>query len=195
MTKTYFIKNSYEHRLNNKFFDDTSFKDEWQREVYLFAKEIATKNNFKRIVDIGCGSGYKLLNNFDNFDTLGIDLPKTVSWLKEMYPKKNWSDQFLPVENFDLLISSDVIEHIPDPDILLDLIIKSNPKLIVLSTPDRDLMYDPDHNGPPTNKAHVREWNTQEFYNYINSKLQVLEHFISNSAQSTQVILATLKKH
>jgi 2-polyprenyl-3-methyl-5-hydroxy-6-metoxy-1,4-benzoquinol methylase len=191
--KTYYIKENYTVRLDNKDFDDTKLTDEWQKEVYEYAKKIAEENNFKTILDIGTGSGYKLIKHFDSYNTLGIDIPKTVLFLKEKYPTKSWSDQFVPITGYDLIISSDVIEHLPDPDILLDLIIQCNPKLIVLSTPERNLLCNIDHNGPPFNKAHVREWTMVEFYNYINSRLDVLEHYISNHNQATQVIKAVLK--
>jgi 2-polyprenyl-3-methyl-5-hydroxy-6-metoxy-1,4-benzoquinol methylase len=191
--KTYYIKENYTARLDNKDFDDTKLTDEWQKEVYEYAKKIAEENNFKTILDIGAGSGYKLIKHFDNYNTLGIDIPKTVSFLKEKYPTKSWSDQFVPVTGYDLIISSDVIEHLPDPDILLDLIIQCDPKLIVLSTPERNLLCKIDHNGPPFNKAHVREWTMVEFYNYISSRLDVLDHYISNHDQATQVIKAVLK--
>ena len=191
--KTYYIKENYTARLDNKDFDDTKLTDEWQKEVYEYAKKIAEENNFKTILDIGTGSGYKLIKHFDNYNTLGIDIPKTVSFLKEKYPTKSWSDQFVPTTGYDLLISSDVIEHLPDPDILLDLIIQCDPKLLVLSTPERNLLCKIDHNGPPFNKAHVREWTMVEFYNYISSRFDVLDHYISNHDQATQVILAVLK--
>lgn len=192
--KNYFIKEGYVHRLDNRYFDDTSNTDGWQKEVYTFAKDIAVKNNFKRIIDIGTGSAYKLLLNFPEHDTLGIDVPNTVQWLRKTYPEKNWSDSFEPVEGYDMIIASDVIEHIPDPDTLLDLIENSKPKLIVLSTPDRDLL-GRTPNGPPKNRAHVREWTTPEFYVYINSRFEVLEHFISNKKQSTQTLLAKLRNN
>jgi 2-polyprenyl-3-methyl-5-hydroxy-6-metoxy-1,4-benzoquinol methylase len=191
--KKYYIKENYTARLDNKDFDDTKLTDEWQKEVYEYAKKIAEENNFKTILDIGTGSGYKLIKHFDNYNTLGIDIPKTVAFLKEKYPTKSWSDQFTPVSGYDLVISSDVIEHLPDPDILLDLIIQCNPKLIVLSTPERNLLCKIDHDGPPFNKAHVREWTMVEFYNYISSRLDVLDHYISNHNQATQVIKAVLK--
>jgi 2-polyprenyl-3-methyl-5-hydroxy-6-metoxy-1,4-benzoquinol methylase len=192
MSNTYFIKQDYVHRPNNNYFDDTPFKDEWQKEVYQFARKILDNNKFKSVLDIGTGSGFKLLQNFSDVDTLGIDVTKTVDWLKATYPNKQWSDQFLPVTGFDLIVSSDVIEHIPDPDTLLDLIAQCNPKLIVLSTPDRDL-FKLGHNGPPVNRSHVREWTMHEFNQYIASKFDVLEHFVSNQAQATQVILARPK--
>jgi len=189
--KTYFIKEGYIHRPNNKYFNDTENKDEWQKEVYVFARKIADQNNFSKIIDIGTGSSYKLLTNFSDMQTLGIDVPKTVQWLRKTYPDKLWADRFEPVQGYDLIIASDVIEHISDPDTLLDLIENSKPKLIVFSTPNRDLLKS-GHNGPPKNGAHCREWNFDEFRTYIASRFTVVEHFISNKKQSTQVILAKL---
>jgi 2-polyprenyl-3-methyl-5-hydroxy-6-metoxy-1,4-benzoquinol methylase len=193
LMKTYHIKENYIARLDNKDFDDTKLTDEWQKEVYQYAKKVAEENNFKTILDIGAGSGYKLIKNFDNYSTLGIDIPNTVAFLKEKYPTKSWTDQFVPVTGYDLVISSDVIEHLPDPDILIELIIQCDPKMIVLSTPERNLLYKTDHNGPPFNRSHVREWTMVEFYNYISSRLDVLDHYISNHDQATQVIKATVK--
>jgi len=191
--KNYCIKETYISRLDNKYFDDTENTDGWQKEVYKFAKEVAVKNKFTKIVDIGTGSGYKLLENFTDMDTLGIDLPPTVEWLRNRYPNRKWSDLFEPVQGYELIIASDVIEHIPDPDILLDLIEKSNPKLIVFSTPDRDLLRPEYHNGPPKNRAHVREWTMPEFREYIGLKFNVIEHFITNKKQGTQTLLASMK--
>lgn len=191
--KNYFIKEEYNHRLDNKYFNDTENKDEWQKEVYIYAKKIFDENNLKKVLDIGTGSAYKLVTNFAENETLGLDVTKTVRWLRKTYPEKIWSDEFKPIAGYDMIISSDVIEHIPDPDTLLDLIEKCNPKFIIFSTPDRDLLGKGDPNGPPRNSAHCREWTMPEFYNYINSRFEILDHFISNKKQSTQVILAKMK--
>jgi len=189
----YFIKENYTHRLDNSFFDDTPYKDEWQKEVYTYARQIADVHNIKSVLDIGTGSGYKLMSNFKDFDTLGMDLTPTVKWLKETYNDREWTDSFEPVVDYDMIIASDVIEHLPDPDVLLDLIQHCRPKIIVFSTPDRDLSDEEDANGPPSNKSHVREWTMPEFRNYIQSRFNVLEQFMANYYQRTQIILASLK--
>lgn len=191
--KNYFIKENYNHRLNNLFFDDTDFRDEWQKEVYTYAKQIADAHNLTSILDIGTGSGYKLMSNFKDFNTLGMDLEPTVKFLTKKYKDRKWTDRFEAVAGYDMIIASDVIEHIPDPDILLDLIQNCAPKMIVLSTPDRNLSTLLDLDGPPYNKFHVREWTMPEFRNYIESRFNILDHFISNKEQRTQVVLATLK--
>jgi len=190
--KKYFIKESYRPRTTLKYCDDTSNTDGWQKEVYMFAKTMAIKNGFSRIADIGTGSGYKLIKNFLDMETLGIDLPPTVNYLRKKYPSRMWSDVFEPVDNYDIIIAADVIEHILDPDILLDLIENSKPKLIILSTPDRDLLPPNCHDGPPNNKSHVREWTMLEFKNYIGSRFEIHDHFISNRPQATQTLLASL---
>src|SRR5712664_2390508 len=53
----YFIHSRYRARLENSFFDDSSFEDEWQREVYQFAREIVEGEQLNSVLDIGCGSG------------------------------------------------------------------------------------------------------------------------------------------
>ena len=92
----------------------------------------------------------------------------------------------------DIIIASDVIEHIADPDELLDLIEKSEPKLIVLSTPDRNLLQK-GHDGPPRNTAHFREWSFDEFRQYIESRFNIIEHFVTNEKQGTQTIVCDIK--
>lgn len=190
--KNYFIKDSYTCRINNAFFDDTSNTDSWQKEVYLYAKKIFTDFNFTSVIDVGAGSGYKLMQNFKDANTIGIDLPQTVGWLRNKYPDRIWIDSLNPIKNYDLVIASDIIEHLVDPDILLDFIYNSQPKLAIVSTPDRNLLSSAFHNGPPNNRSHVREWTMKEMYDYINSRFEVKEHLISNKRQATQVILFSI---
>ena len=190
--KTYFIKDGYKIRPDNMFYNDTNMKDEWQKEVYEYAREVFILNSFKSVWDIGTGSGYKLLKYFNEFETLGTDLTPTVDWLKQTYPDRKWSDSFDVFTGYDMIVCSDVIEHIVDPDPLLDTIEQAKPKLIVFSTPDR-MLFDRGHDGPPDNICHVREWTFSEFGSYIGSRFDVMNHFISNKKQATQCLLARLR--
>jgi 2-polyprenyl-3-methyl-5-hydroxy-6-metoxy-1,4-benzoquinol methylase len=191
--KNYHIKQDYVSRSSIEFYDDSNNTDNWQDEVYQYAKQLFDKHNFYNVLDIGAGSGYKLNKYFSNNETLGIDLPNTVDFLKSKYPEKKWSSEFKAHTGYDLIISSDVVEHLLDPDELMNIIKLSSPKLIVLSTPDRNLIAEEYQSGPPKNKSHVREWNFEEFKNYISDHFSVIDHFISNHEQKTQVILATTK--
>jgi hypothetical protein len=41
------------------------------------------------------------------------------------------------------------------------------PKVLVISTPERDQLCLGTHNGPPKNIHHVREWNFAQFHAYV----------------------------
>lgn len=185
------IKSGYVHRTHEVYFDDTSYKDEWQKEVYQHARRIADAYQYQTILDFGCGSAFKLINNFDQFNTIGIDLPQTVEYLRSTYPDRTWTSSFEVHRNVDIFIAADVIEHMLDPDILIDYIKACSPKEIILSTPDRDLSVrylGGSADGPPNNGWHVREWNSDEFNRYISSHFTVLRQFITNEQQATQLI-------
>lgn len=199
---SYFIKPGYEPRLNPLFFNDTALKDEWQNEVYVHARRLAddieprftlSTGSVTTVVDFGCGSGYKLLKYFPQppFLTIGIDLEPTVSWLQQAYPEREWHSACLMPPSCDILIVADVIEHMLNPDDLLDFIAAANPQYAVISTPDRDLLDNPD--GPPRNQSHVREWSFDEFERYIGSRFTIVEHFISNKEQWTQVVVVKVR--
>ncbi len=160
----YFIHPGYETRIANDYYDDSAFEDEWQREVYQLGRELAEAEGLRRVLDIGAGSGFKLVNYFGTLDTLGLDLPPTVEKLKKKYPARNWAVcDFAkpPAFSPDLVMCSDVIEHLPAPGELLRFILQLKPRFVVLSTPDRNLLLGA-HAGPPRNRAHVREWNMPE---------------------------------
>ena len=194
--ENYFIHDGYRPRLEPAYFDDTPLKEQWQREVYQFAREVADRHGFRRILDLGCGSGYKLTRYFPEHETLGLDLEPTVQFLRQRYPGRRWGvcDLETPPDfDAELLICADVIEHIPSPEKLARLIQRIRPKLIVISTPERNLLMQGTHDGPPKNPAHVREWSLAEFRAFMESEFRVLAHFISNGAQATQCVLASLK--
>jgi len=190
---TYFIHDGYEHRSEPQYFDATDSTDDWQAEVYRFAREIADQFNLKSVIDIGCGSGFKLLKYFRNDATIGIDVPETCAVLRKRHPNRQWeiSDfSSATTPKADLVIASDVIEHLPDPDALLHYILRIAPRYVILSTPDRNLLRVGTHNGPPLNPTHLREWSMAELHAYLSEFMKIDEHFISSAAQATQCVLA-----
>jgi len=197
----YFIPAGY--KVNEvKYFDDTSNDDEFQREVYQKARELAFQHGYMRILDIGCGSAYKLKTYFEGFKTFGVDMPQTVKWLREKYPTDNWlsldlNQENLPselIQEFDLVICSDVIEHLIDPDKLIKILQQLTYKHLVISTPDRFLIEQRGGSrlGPPMNPCHIREWNCRELARYLeNTGFTIEQHYISNTDQATQVAVCT----
>ena len=186
----YFIKAGYMHRTQVITFDDSTNTDEWQNEVYQFSRELMIKNGYSKVIDFGCGSGYKLVQNFADYDTLGIELEQAVDILQTKYPQRKWEVyNYSKRYSCDLLIMSDVLEHIEDPFVLLknfDALFDF--KTMIISTPDRNLLRSTFSFGPPKNVSHFREWSFDEFYQLISSLFDVKHHFISNKKQATQVI-------
>lgn len=187
MTMQYCIKSDYIHRKEiegGPLLDNCmSGKDEAQNEVYKIASIIANLHNLNKIMDIGCGSGFKLLKYFKNKDTVGIDIPEVVENLKELYRDRKWLNSDFRGEwigKIDLVICSDVIEHLIDPDELLTFVKRVNPRFFIVSTPNRDTIdpvkYPTSQSGPPMNKWHVREWSFQEFNDYISKTFKILSH-------------------
>jgi 2-polyprenyl-3-methyl-5-hydroxy-6-metoxy-1,4-benzoquinol methylase len=190
--KITYIDKKYINRTSPHQYFDMGMKDEWQKEVYLLAADILQKNNFDSVVDIGCGSAYKLLNFFpSHIKITGVEEDITYNWLKKEYPTKNWIKykNNLKLEHHDLLICSDVIEHIVDVIDFVDWINSLSWKVAVISTPDKSLLYDESHIGPPGNGSHVREWTFTEFNNFLSQWFKVKDHLITNRGQATQTII------
>lgn len=195
----YCIHDGYNHRLNITHHDDRKYTDRWQKETYNTALAIAEKNGYIDILDIGCGSGYKLVKWFpkEKYNTLGLELEPSLSYLKQTYPELRWelSQCDKPFDNtfFDIevIICSDVIEHFINPDMLLNFIKTIKFEYLVMSTPARDLFSENMSNETPINRCHCREWNMDEFRRYIDSHgFNVDRHFYTSVAgENSQIIV------
>jgi predicted O-linked N-acetylglucosamine transferase (SPINDLY family) len=189
------IKDGYVSRTEYFHYDDSALTDQYQLEVYLHALGLMKKYGFETVLDIGCGSGYKLVTYLSGYLTTGLELPVNVEMLKLKYPHHSWQvAEFSETLNnkFDVVICSDVIEHLTDPDLLLRFIQNIDFKFAILSTPERDLVYpesNPSRNGPPKNMSHVREWNKYEFNNYVSKWFKIVDHRVCNLEQMTQMVI------
>lgn len=187
----------YKYLSPNKYYhyNDLEETDSWQLEVYLFALGLMVKNDFSSIADIGCGSAYKLMTYLKSYNTLGIELPENISVLREKYPDRTWLEtNFMPRFEFstDVIILSDVIEHLLNPNDALEYIKNQHFKYLVISTPAKDFLYekeDPFFYGPPKNPAHQREWTMSEFRDYIGQFFYIVDQRLSSYSQSTQMII------
>lgn len=204
----YFLPDRYIPRLDpvNDFEGEAQRKDDCQKEVYDEAAKLAREFELNRILDLGTGSGWKLMKHFggqSSLEVIGIDLLPAVEILKRRYPDRAWAtperlEEVSALYRPDLIICSDMIEHVLDPDATLETIKSLRPKWIMMSTPDRDLVdryFHPTNKtfGPPRNRCHVREWTFPEFRQYMNSHFDVVRHFLSNAKQCTQCAVMRLK--
>ena len=181
---------------------DIGWKDEGQKEVYLFCKDFMKSNHLNTVVDVGCGSGYKLTTILNEFDTIGIETEPCYSYLTQTYPSKKWlksgevEKSFMSydwIKNPDVVICSDVIEHIINPDNLVDYLLSLNSKYYIISTPCRKVLcthpkftniYKKSWTGPPINTCHVREWTMEEFQQYISKKFTIISsHYCENQIE------------
>lgn len=153
----------------------------WQPDVYAEARAVADQFGIKRVVDVGCGNGEKLVHYFpaDQFGTVGLDFHGSLALARGTYPTTTWVEcdlnssgdlarifgEMNPDEPV-LLILSDVIEHLPDPRLLLaqlrTVLLRHTANRLVLSTPDRIRLDYTSYGAYPDNRAHVREWTHEE---------------------------------
>ena len=194
--KQYGIKSGYIHRSKSVYFDDRALTDEYQNEVYQLARFYADEKKYKSIADVGCGSGYKLIKYFVDFKTVGVEVNPTYDFLTKKYQEREWIDAELINKSSitaDIVICADVIEHVKNPDELLQQIKHIRFELLFLSTPERDMVRGAIDYGPPDNKAHIREWNAREFYEYIAGHFEIIAHQITNIEQATQLVICRPK--
>ena len=185
--KNYFIKENYKPNRSNSKLNEFYWNDDRisrthiypQYHVYKFCQKLVKNNEIRLVLDIGCGKGEKLIKLIKPYcgEVYGIDEERVINYCKLIYETNNFyaadiqKDEIELDKKFDLIISSDVIEHLIDPDKLISLIKKYSHEdtLIVISTPERDFLRGKDSLKPP-NKSHIREWNKKEFTKYLQSR-------------------------
>lgn len=186
---SYCIMPGYKERKAVPHFDDTQHQDQWQKEVYERALEIFEKEELTTMLDLGCGSGWKLLKFFGKYSTIGVEVEPTLTFLKKTYTDRIWAAPGEVMADMDMVICSDVIEHVSDPDTIIKEIKRYKPKVVVISTPDRELVKGAPIDGPPLNRHHVREWNRKEFLSYLGEHFLIISSEISNQEQATHLVV------
>lgn len=181
----------------NKLYEDIPYNNVvWQPDVYAEARTVADQFGIKRIVDVGCGNGEKLIHFFpsDQFQTTGLDFHGSLNLASRTFPWATWVECDLNSSRdltlfFDkmgadepvLLILSDVIEHLPDPRLLLaqlrTVLMRNSISRLVLSTPDRAMLDYKSYGTYPENQSHVREWTHNELAAFCKAAGFQVEHF------------------
>ena len=159
----------------------------YQVDVYDWALRLIKEKGLRSIADVGCGNAAKLAvlhRAVPKVDTWGLDQPNAIELCRRHYDFGSWFpinlDQpgQLPEIKFDLIVSSDVIEHLENPDVLLEAIrcMSHRDTLVLLSTPERIRLRGVACQHSP-NAYHVREWSKQEFASYLHSRhYEILDH-------------------
>jgi hypothetical protein len=173
LASKYFIKDGYRERSAPEYFLDPDSGDVWQPDVYPAAADLAVRLGSKTLVDLGCGNALKLVPFHPRFNLVGVDFGANIQYCIDHYGFGGWlefdfeSSETLPIgtPRGTLILCVDVIEHLRRPEMLLRAIahgMDEGADALILSTPERDLVRGAEDIGPPRNRAHVREWNTDE---------------------------------
>ena len=196
----YCIKGDYEHRTFNATYENRKGqywhyrRVIWSRHaqfaVYQKAALIVRERILRTVLDVGCGSGYKAMELIAPLaNVTGVDQPNAVALATKAHPDGHFvaADFDAPgddgLETFDLVLCVDVIEHMASPDKLIQYIKDKchAASIVVISTPERDILRGPDNTRSPQ-PEHVREWNRAEFREYLESLgFMVTEHEIMPS--------------
>ncbi|MFW5981018.1 MAG: methyltransferase domain-containing protein [bacterium] len=171
----YFIKKGYNPLLDPEALDNNQEDKSYQRDVYLLANQLAERFESNYIIDIGCRNIKQLEKINKKFCVLGIAAGKNSKQFREKYSEGIWIEHnidsseelLLPVEYLknSVIICTDLIERLKHPEYLLYNFKKmmNHAAVVLLSTPERDLVRGLNDYGPPADKSHVREWNKEEF--------------------------------
>ncbi len=134
------------------YFAEFKKKMKWYKKWYnmniqrFIDEEIAKLPKTSKILDAGCGDGFVSKSYLDNYEVYGIDIEKeAVDYCTKAYPKGNYSlgDVYnLEFEDnfFDVIIFSQVIEHLYEPEkVLKELyrILKFG-GIVLITTPNYD---------------------------------------------------------
>lgn len=186
------IKRGYTHRTTVVPHDDRGYEDSFQREVYQRAAYLMQEHHWQTVLDIGCGSGYKLAHYLGHFDATGVDFSPAIDQAMVDHPQHTWinAEDFIAAHHqADMIICADVLEHVEDPDAFIKSVISVRGwKCILISTPERNKRRGRLHYGPPPNPAHYREWSMPELKRFIQRYSPVHTIEMINEQQATQLV-------
>lgn len=175
----------YIARSTINYFDDSTYLTAdivYQPEVYDIADYLIRATGRTTVIDIGCGSGRKLRAvNADRH--IGIDFGSNIElcrstygawgeWHEADFSRKDCLDLASFASSAAVVVCADVVEHVLDPRLLVDLLAACHARgaIVLTSTPDRVRVRGVNHKGPPPNRSHIREWAMEEYVRFLASR-------------------------
>lgn len=165
------------NNVNEKFYQYRSRSLAFQSHCYRALREVILTYECKSVLDFGCGHWIKLYKYIYPVckDIVGIDLPEHIdrngSAPFGMFIGHDLEkDVFQSDRKFDIIVASDIVEHLVNPDNLMNSV-KNNLAedcFVLFATPDRSFQRIGSEKGP-YNQFHVREWTEDEFCAYLKS--------------------------
>lgn len=156
-----------------------------QEPVYRTAGKLAIRYQPRSIVDVGCGTGHKLVRHLGGTAprVVGVDQASAIDVARRIGPDREWLEGDIELAGAlwdqlasigpELAVCVDVIEHVVAPLALLERLHEMlHPTgRLVLSTPDRHQFEREGAPplGPPRNERHIREWAEPELVRLVTS--------------------------
>ncbi len=147
--------------------------------MYYAAEYFLQSTGRTTIIDVGCGSGRKL-KSVKAARHIGVDFGSNIQCCREHWGTwGEWIEADLSNEEClslahladeqTVVVCADVIEHLLRPDHLVALLAAFYRRgaIVITSTPDRVRVRGTEHNGPPPNPSHIREWGLEEYVEFL----------------------------
>lgn len=142
----------------------------------------------KTVLDAGCGEGFtlnKLMLNQIGQSIEGVEYTKeAIAFGKKLFPKaniKHGSIYDLPYKDnsFDLVVCTEVLEHLEDPKKAMSEIARVSKKYVVLSVPNEPFfMLSNFFRGKNLSRlgnepGHINHWTIISFQNFLEEALKI----------------------
>lgn len=141
--------------------------------------------NPQKVLDAGCGEGFTL-SKFYEFkigkELEGIDSSEQAVELgKKMYPHLSlkigdiYTLRYID-NSFDIVICTEVLEHLQDPKEALKELIRVSKKYLLLTVPNEPWFLLSNYTRWGEDIGHINKWSSSSFQKFIthNSKLKIL---------------------
>ena len=178
--KKHLSKNPVKNHLLNKF-----------NETFI---EFVKKTSPNTILDVGCGEGFMIRNIKDilpSCNIIGIDISNNaLAMAKKKCPDVdlrigNATELQFEDESFDLVICSEVLEHIKTPEVTLSELCRVSANNILLSVPNEPWFWlsnliSLNHiSGFGNAPGHINHWHPTSFRNLISNYINILDFKLS----------------
>lgn len=153
-------------------------------------QELLCNINYDTIYEAGCGEGYVtnfIANLNKNAKICASDISdKKIQEASKFVPSAQFSVESIydisqADDSFDLVIASEVLEHLEQPEKALDEILRISKKYILVSVPNEPIWrvcnvlrgkYWRDLGNTP---GHIQHWGKKQFCNMVGKRCQILE--------------------
>lgn len=112
-----------------------------ERQLNPYRRDAIVQHAGDSFLDVGCGNGQYVFRMADDYQTAGLDLQSYPSWAQDAERFRVGDASALPYENasFDTVVSFETLEHVPDPDAVLQEFHRVCRRNIIFSVPNCEL--------------------------------------------------------